>query len=59
MLYAQYSITNFYISGNRGKSAQEFAVDMKRCAAYEITSLAKGKVAMEANPAYEQVRLNT
>ena len=28
---------------------------MKRCTAYEVTSLAKRKVVMEHNPAYEHV----
>ena len=36
----------------------EVTVEMKRCAAYEITSLAKKKVVMEANPAYEHVTMN-
>ena len=30
-------------------------VEMKRCTAYEITSLARQKVVMEHNPAYEDV----
>ena len=34
-------------------------VEMKRCAAYEITSLARKKVVMETNPAYEHVTMNT
>ena len=34
-------------------------VEMKRCAAYEITSLAGKKVVMETNPAYEHVTMNT
>ena len=33
-------------------------VEMKRCDAYEITSLAGKKVVMETNPAYEQVTMN-
>ena len=36
----------------------EVTVEMKRCAAYEITTLAKKKVVMEANPAYEHVKMN-
>ena len=32
----------------------EVTVDMKHCAAYEITTLAKQKVVMKTNPAYEQ-----
>jgi hypothetical protein len=31
---------------------------MKHCAAYEVTTLAKEKVVMKTNPAYEQVRVN-
>ena len=34
-------------------------VEMKQCAAYEITSLARKKVVMETNPAYEHVTMNT
>ena len=36
----------------------EVTVGMKRCAAHEITTLAKKKVVMEANPAYEHVTMN-
>ena len=39
-------------------STPEVAVDMKRCTAYEVTTLAKQKVVMKTNPAYEQVRVN-
>ena len=39
-------------------STPEMTVDMKHCAAYEVTSFAKQKVVMETNPAYEQVRVN-
>ena len=44
------------------RSSPEVTVDnveMKRCAAYEITSLARKKVVMETNPAYEHVTMNT
>ena len=34
-------------------------IDMKRCAAYEVTILAKQKVVMETNPAYEQVEVTS
>ena len=34
-------------------------VEMKRCAAYEITSLARKKIVMKTNPAYEHVTMNT
>ena len=37
----------------------EVTVEMKRCAAYEITTLAKKKIVMETNPAYEQVTMST
>ena len=40
------------------KPDQELTVDMKRCAAYEITSLVRQKVVTEVNPAYEQVTPN-
>ena len=46
------------LPGNHANSAQEVNVYMRRCAAYEITSLAKKKVDMKSNPAYEQVRVN-
>ena len=36
----------------------EVTVEMKRCAAYEINTLAKKKVVMEVNPAYEHVKMN-
>ena len=36
----------------------EMTADMKRYAAHEVTILAKQKVVMETNPAYEQVRVN-
>ena len=39
-------------------SASEVTVDMKRCPAYEVTTLSKQKVVMKTNPAYEQVRVN-
>ena len=42
---------------NRTSSTPEVTVDMKRCAAYEVTTLAKERVVMETNPAYEQVRI--
>ena len=32
-------------------------IGMKHCAAYEVTTLAKQKVFMESNPAYEQVKV--
>ena len=38
-------------------STPEVTVDMKRCAAYEVTSLAKQRMVMKTNPAYEQVRV--
>ena len=34
-------------------------VEMKRCAAYEITTLVRKKIVMETNPAYEQVTMST
>ena len=43
---------------NHTSSTPEVTVDMKRCAAYEVTSLAKQKVVMKTNPAYEQVSIN-
>ena len=41
---------------NNVNSEEEVTVDMKQCAAYEMTSLARRKIKMETNPAYEQVR---
>ena len=38
-------------------STPEVTIGMKRCAAYEVTTLAKQKVVMESNPAYEQVKV--
>jgi hypothetical protein len=38
-------------------STQEVTVDMKYCIAYEITTLAKEKVVMKTNPAYERVQV--
>ena len=49
---------NIIIPDNQANFAQDVIVDMKQCVAYEITSLAKRKVAMERNPAYEQVTMN-
>ena len=40
-------------------STQEVTVDMKYCAAYEVTTLAKEKVVMKTNPVYEQVKVNS
>ena len=36
-------------------SEQEMAIDMKQCAAYELTSLSKKKTQVETNPVYEEV----
>ena len=33
-------------------------VELRRCAAYEVTALSKKKVIMESNPAYEVVTPN-
>ena len=33
----------------------EISIEMNRCTAYEVPTLARQKVTMEANPAYEQV----
>ena len=43
----------------QASSSPEVTVDveMKRCAAYEITSLARKKVDMETNPAYEPISI--
>ena len=43
------------------RSSPEVTVDveMNRCAAYEITTLARKKVVMKTNPAYEHVTMNT
>ena len=38
-------------------STPEVTVGMKRCAAYEVTTLAKQKVVMKTNPAYEEVKV--
>ena len=46
------------LTANHTSSTPEVTVDMKRCAAYEVTTLAKQKMVMETNPAYEQVRVN-
>ena len=51
-------IVYLYLQDNQVNFPQEVNVDMKRCVAYEITSLAKKKVVMETNQAYEQVRVN-
>ena len=40
-------------------STQEVTVDMKRCAAYEVTTLVKEKVVMKTNAAYEHVQVNS
>ena len=40
-------------------STLEVTVDMKHCAAYEVTTLAKEKVIMKTNPAYEHVQVNS
>ena len=41
-------------------AVHEAAVEMKRCTAYEVTALARQKVDMKVNPAYEQVtEINT
>ena len=37
----------------------EVTVEMKRCAAYEITTLVRKKIVMETNTAYEQVTMST
>ena len=42
---------------NHTSPTPEVTVDMKRCAAYEVTTLSKQKVVMETNPAHEQVRV--
>ena len=41
------------------RSSPEVTIEMKRCAAYEITTLARKKIVMETNPAYEQVTMST
>ena len=38
-------------------STPEMTVSMKCCAAYEVTTLARQKVVMESNPAYEEVKV--
>ena len=45
-------------AAKHANTTQEVTVDMKYCAAYEITTLAKEKVVMKTNPAYEQVQVN-
>ena len=58
----QHTIVHFYVvsAKNDRCSMQESAsrLDLKECVAYEVTSLAKTKVHMETNPAYEQVGMN-
>ena len=44
---------------SRSSSEVTVHVEMKRCAAYEITTLARKKIVMETNPAYEQVTMST
>lgn len=48
--------------GNHGNQQEAGDVDtdveMRRCAAYEVTALSKKKVVMESNPAYEVVTPN-
>ena len=46
------------LTANYTSPTPEVTIDMKRCAAYEVTTLAKQKVVMVTNPAYEQVRIN-
>ena len=48
----------YVVSAKYQHSTQESALDMKECVAYEVNSLAKRKVHMETNPAYEQVGMN-
>ena len=50
----------YYWLAKQASSSPEVTVDveMKQCAAYEITSLARKKVVMEPNPAYKQVKIN-
>ena len=43
----------------RSSSEVTVHVEMKRCAAYEITTLVRKKIVMETNPAYEQVTMST
>ena len=40
-------------------SIQEVTVDMKHCAAYEVTTLVKEKVVMKTNAAYEHVQVKS
>ena len=46
-------------TANTTHSTPEVTIDMKRCSAYEVTTLAKQKVVMKANTAYEQVKLSS
>ena len=36
-------------------AVNEVSIEMNRCTAYEVPTLARQKVTMEGNPAYEQV----
>ena len=49
----------YYIVANDtlASSTPEVRVGMKRCAAYEVTTLAKQKVVMKINPAYEEIKV--
>jgi hypothetical protein len=49
------NIINIIANETLPSSTPEMTVGMKRCAAYEVTTLARQKVVMESNPAYEQV----
>ena len=45
-------------TAKHANTTREVTADMKYCAAYEVTILAKEKAVMKTNPAYEQVRVN-
>ena len=46
-----------HTTANNMHSSPQMTVDMKCCAAYEVTTLARQKVVMKTNPAYEQVEV--
>ena len=45
-------------SGREENTASDTHVDLKRCAAYEVTTLSRKKVVMKENPAYEFVSVS-
>ena len=45
-------------SGREENTANDTHVDLKRCTAYEVTTLSRKKVVMKENPAYELVSVS-